>query len=59
MKSWARQEFVRSKIDIEKLPSVTREALKQDADAVMEWVEAGESPILIRNDGKADMLLFG
>lgn len=59
VKSWVHREFVRSKIDIEKLPSVTREELEQDVDAVMERVEAGESPILIRNDGKPDMLLFG
>jgi hypothetical protein len=58
VKSWAHREFVRSKIDIEKLPFVTREELEQDVDAVMERVEAGESPILIRNDGKADLLLF-
>lgn len=59
VKSWVRLEFVRSKIDIEKLPSVTREELEQDIDAVMEWVENGESPILIRSAGTTDLLLFG
>ena len=59
VKSWARREFVRSKIDIEKLPSVTREELEQDVDAVMERVENGESPILIRSAGTTDLLLFG
>ena len=59
VKSWVRLEFVRSKIDIEKLPSVTREELEQDVDAVMERVENGESPILIRSAGKTDLLLFG
>ena len=59
VKSWVRLEFVRSKIDIEKLPSVTREELEQDIDAVMERVENGESPILIRSAGKTDLLLFG
>lgn len=59
VKSWARREFVRSKIDIEKLPSVTREELEQDVDAVMERVENGESPILIRSTGTTDLLLFG
>ena len=59
VKSWVRREFVRSKIDIEKLPSVTREELEQDIDAVMEWVENGESPILIRSAGTTDLLLFG
>lgn len=59
VKSWVRREFVRSKIDIEKLPSVTREELEQDVDAVMERVENGESPILIRSAGKTDLLLFG
>ena len=59
VKSWVRQEVVRSKIDIEKLPSVTREELEQDVDAVMERVENGESPILIRSAGTTDLLLFG
>ena len=59
VKSWVRREFVRSKIDIEKLPSVTREELEQNVDAVMERVENGESPILIRSAGKTDLLLFG
>ena len=59
VKSWVRREFVRSKIDIEKLPSVTREELEQDVDAVMERVENGESPILIRSTGPTDLLLFG
>ena len=59
VKSWVRREFVRSKIDIEKLPSVTREELEQDVDAVMERVENGESPILIRSAGTTDLLLFG
>ena len=59
VKSWVRREFVRSKIDIEKLPSVTREELEQDIDAVMERVENGESPILIRSAGTTDLLLFG
>lgn len=59
VKSWMRREFVRSKIDIEKLPSVTREELEQDVDAVMERVENGESPILIRSAGTTDLLLFG
>lgn len=59
VKSWVRREFVRSKIDIEKLPSVSREELEQDVDAVMERVENGESPILIRSAGTTDLLLFG
>lgn len=59
VKSWVRREFVRSKIDIEKLPSVTREELEQDVGAVMERVENGESPILIRSTGTTDLLLFG
>lgn len=59
VKSWVRREFVRSKIDIEKLPSVTREELEQDVDAVMERVENGESPILIRSAETTDLLLFG
>lgn len=59
VKSWVRQEVVRSKIGIEKLPSVTREELERDATTVMERIEAGESPILIRSKGKDDLLLFG
>ena len=58
VKSWVRREFVRSRIDIEKLPSVTREELEQDIDAVMKRVENGESPILIRSAGTTDLLLF-
>ena len=49
VKSWVRQEVVRGKLNIEKLPSVTREELEQDVDVVMERIKAGESPILIRN----------
>ena len=48
-----------ARLDIEKLPSVTREELEQDVDAVMERVENGESPILIRTTGTTDLLLFG
>lgn len=59
VKSWVRREVVRRKIDVEKLPSVTREELEQDVDAVMERVENGESPILIRSAGTTDLLLFG
>lgn len=59
LRAWIRQEAVRDKIDIEKLPSVTREELEQDVDAVMERVENGESPILIRSVGTTDLLLFG
>lgn len=59
VKSWARREFVRSKIDIDKLPFVTREELEQNVDAVLVRVENGESPILIRSAGKTDLLLFG
>ena len=59
LRAWIRQEAVRDKIDIEKLPSVTREELEQDIDAVMERVENGESPILIRSAGTTDLLLFG
>ena len=59
VKSWVRQEVVRSKIDIEKLPFVTREELEQNIDAVLARVENGESPILIRSTGTTDLLLFG
>lgn len=45
-REWIRQEIAQQKIDIEKLPSVTRVELEQDVDAIMERVEAGESPIL-------------
>lgn len=58
LKAWIRQEIVQDKIDIEKLPSVTGEKLEQNADTVLARVETGESPILIRNGGKADALLF-
>ena len=33
--------------------------MEQDIDAVMERVENGESPILIRSAGTTDLLLFG
>lgn len=59
VKSWVHREFIRSKIDIEKLHSVTREELEQDVDAVMKRVKNGESPILIRSAGKTDLLLLG
>ena len=54
-----RQEVIRSKIDIEELPFVTREELEQNVDAVLARIENGESPILIRNAGNPDLLLFG
>lgn len=56
LRAWIRQEIAQEKIDIEKLPSVTREELEQDVDAIMERVEAGESPILIRDGEKGDLL---
>ena len=59
LRAWIRQGIAQEKIDIEKLPSVTREELEQNVDAIIERVEAGESPILIRDRGKADALLFG
>ena len=59
VKSWVRQEVIRSKIDIEELPFVTREELEQNVDAVLARIESGESPILIRNAGNPDLLLFG
>ena len=59
LRAWIRQEIAQDKIDIEKLSSVTMEELEQDIDAIIERVEAGESPILIRDRGKADALLFG
>lgn len=58
LRAWIRQEIAQEKIDIEKLPSVTREELEQDVDTIMERVEVGESPILIRDGEKGDMLLF-
>lgn len=59
LRAWIRQEIAQEKIDVEKLPSVTRKELGQDIDAIIERIEAGESPILIRDRGKADALLFG
>ena len=52
-------EVIRSKIDREELPFVTREELEQNVDAVLARIENGESPILIRNAGNPDLLLFG
>lgn len=46
VKSWVRQEVIRSKIDIEELPFVTREELEQNVDAVLARVENGESDML-------------
>lgn len=40
----------------EKLPSVTREELKQNVDTIMEQIEIGENPILICDEGRADLL---
>lgn len=36
LRAWIRQEIAQEKIDIEKLPSVTREELEQNVDAIME-----------------------
>ena len=52
LRVWIRQEIAQDKIYIEKLPSVTREEVEQNVDAVLARAEAGESPILIRNVGK-------
>lgn len=59
LRAWIRKEIAQEKIDIEKLPSITREELEQNIEAIIERVEAGESPILIRDRRKADALLFG
>jgi PHD/YefM family antitoxin component YafN of YafNO toxin-antitoxin module len=58
LKAWIKQEIARERINIERLPSVTREEWEQNVDVIMERVEGGESPILILNAGKADALLF-
>lgn len=46
-------------IDLEKLYRVSREDIEKDFDAVLEKVDSGISPILIRSEGCPDLLLFG
>ena len=59
LRAWIQQGGAQKKIDVEKLPSVTRDELEQNIDAILERVKGGESPILIRDGEKADALLFG
>ena len=46
-------------IDLNALYSVTREELIADFDRILDMVVSGCSPILIKADGKPDLLLFG
>ncbi len=46
-------------IDLENLCCVTREDVENDLDSILEKVDSGVSPILIRSKGLADLLLFG
>lgn len=46
-------------IDLEKLYRVSREDIEKDFDAVLEKVDSGISPILIRSVDCPDLLLFG
>lgn len=59
LRAWIKQEIVREKIDVERLPFVTRDELEQNIDVILEWVKSGESPILIQDREKAVALLFG
>lgn len=46
-------------LEIEKLRSVTREEMQDNVDAVLEMVNDGNGPILIRSEGYPDLLLIG
>lgn len=46
------------KYDVDKLTRVTREDCESDLEAVLERLEQSGGPILIRGEGKPDLLLF-
>lgn len=43
---------------ISELYTVTRERIEQELETVLSMVDEGQSPILITDDGKPDLLLF-
>lgn len=47
------------KLDYESLFTVSREVLQRDFDTILEKVDSGISPILIKDEGLPDLLLFG
>lgn len=47
------------KLDYDSLYTVSREIFQHDFDAILEKVEKGISPILIKDEGLPDLLLFG
>jgi len=51
--------FPKSNLDLNMLYSVTNEELETELDRILVMVEIGYSPILIKTDGKPDLLLFG
>jgi len=46
-------------LDYESLPTVTEDELPKELDSILERVNNGESPFLIRCNRGTDLLLFG
>lgn len=53
------REAIEELLGISELYTVTRERIEQELETVLSMVDEGQSPILIIDDGKPDLLLFG
>lgn len=51
-------EAMKELLGISELYTVTRERIEQELETVLSMVDEGQSPILITDDGKPDLLLF-
>ena len=51
-------EAMKELLGISGLYTVTRERIEQELGTVLSMVDEGQSPILITDDGKPDLLLF-
>lgn len=47
------------RLDIDSLYTVDRRTLQRDFDLIWDQVENGGGPVLIRDEGEPDLLLFG
>ena len=45
-------------LGVSELLTVTREQVEQELETVLDIIDAGHSPILIKADGKPDLLMF-
>ncbi len=50
---------LKNMLGVSELYTVTREQVEEELDAVLDIIDAGNSPVLIISDGEPDLLMFG